>query len=57
MAIILFGSQHEKTCLRGVVNNKGAEQPGHSHSLISAFVFRFLESIISKLTESEISTF
>ena len=31
------------------VNNKGAYQPTHSRSLISAFVFRSFESIISKL--------
>ena len=24
----------------GLVNNKGADQPAHPHSLISAFVFR-----------------
>ena len=32
----------------GLVNNKGADQPSHSHSLISAFVFRSFESIISR---------
>ena len=32
----------------GLVNNKGADQPTHSHSLISAFVFRSFESIISR---------
>ena len=34
----------------GLVNNKGADQPAHPHSLISAFVFRSFESIISKLS-------
>ena len=34
----------------GFVNNKGADQPAHPRSLISAFVFRSLESIISKLS-------
>ena len=38
-------------------NNKGADQPAHPRSLISAFVFRFLESIISKLATCEFSTF
>ena len=52
----LTGPQCEKTCLRRFVNNKGADQPAHRRSLISAFVFRFLESIISKLATSEIST-
>ena len=28
-------------------NNKGADQPVHLHSLISTFVIRLLESIIS----------
>ena len=30
-------------------NNKGTDQPAHSCSLVSAFVTRSLESIISKL--------
>ena len=32
----------------GLVNNKGADLPAHPHSLISAFVFRSFESIISR---------
>ena len=32
----------------GLVNNKGADQPAHPHSLISAFAFRSFESIISR---------
>ena len=32
----------------GGANNKGADQPVHPRRLISAFVIRFLESIISK---------
>ena len=42
---------------RGVANNKGADQPAHAPSLISAFVVCFLESIISRLATSEITTF
>ena len=34
----------------GLVNNKGADQPSHLHSLIRAFVFRSFESIISRLS-------
>ena len=34
----------------GLVNNKGTDQPAHPHSLISAFVLRSFESIISKLS-------
>ena len=38
-------------------NNKGADQPAHPRSLISAFVIRLSESIISRLATSEISIF
>ena len=55
--IDLFGPRREKTCLRWVANNKGADQPAHPRSLISAFVIPLLESIISKLATSEISIF
>ena len=53
----LVGSRREKTCLRGFANNTGADQPAHPRSLISAFVIRFLESIICYLTTGEISIF
>ena len=39
----------------GFANN--TDQPGQPHSLISAFVIRFLESIICKLAAGEISIF
>ena len=51
------GPQREKTCLRGFVNNKGADQPARSRSLISAFVIRLLKRIILRLATSEISPF
>ena len=35
-------------------NNKGADQPAHPRSLISAFIIRLLERMISKLATSEI---
>ena len=41
----------------GFVNNKGADQPVHPRRLISAFVIRFLESIISKHASRKISMF
>ena len=41
----------------GFANNKGADQPAHPLRLISAFVIRFLESIICKLNTGEISIF
>ena len=52
-----IGPRREKTCLRGFVNNTGADQPAHPRSLISAFVIRLLESIISRLATSKISIF
>ena len=36
---------------------RGADQPAHRCRLISAFVIRFLESIISKLATGEMSIF
>ena len=38
-------------------NNKGADQPVHPRSLISAFVIRLLENIISRHATREISMF
>ena len=52
-----LGLRHEKTCLPGFPNNKGADQPAHPCSLISTFDIRIFESTISKLTTSEISIF
>ena len=43
--------------LRGFVNNKGADQPAHPCSLISAFLICLLESIISIICTSRISLF
>ena len=52
-----IGLRREKTCVRGFANNTGADQPAHPRRLISAFVIRFFESIISKLATSETSIF
>ena len=38
-------------------DDKGADQPAHPHRLISTFVIRLLESVISKLASNEISIF
>ena len=38
-------------------SNKGADQPAHARSLISAFVVRLMERIISKLATSDIYFF
>ena len=35
------GPRLTKNCHPGFANNKGADQPAHSHSLISAFVICF----------------
>ena len=43
--------------VRKPVYNKGADQPAHPRSLISAFVIRLLENIISRLAMSNISIF
>ena len=48
-------SGHEEMCLMSYVNNKGADQPAHPRSLISAFVVRCLDSIISLDSIAEIS--
>ena len=57
VSLLSYGPQREKTFLQGFVNNTGADQPAHMRSLISAFVIRFVESIISKLASSNISIF
>ena len=57
MSQLIYGPRREKTCLRRVANNKGADQPEHPCSLISSLVIRFLEGTISKLATNEISIF
>ena len=37
-------------------NNKGADQPAHPRSLISAFVFRCLDSVMSLVSVIKISS-
>ena len=46
---------HEKMCLMSYANNKGADQPAHPRSLISTFVVRCLDSIMSLDSLAEIS--
>ena len=41
----------------GFVTNNGADKPAHQRRLISAFVIRFLESIISKIAMRHFSNF
>ena len=42
-------------CLMSYANNKGADQPAHPRRLISAFVVRCLDSIVSLDSIAEIS--
>ena len=55
--IVIYGPHCEKTYLRVVANNTGADQPAHLCSLIRAFAIHFLESIKRKLDSSEIRIF
>ena len=43
--------------LRGLANNTGADQSAHPRSLISAFVIRFLKSVVCLVATGEISMF
>ena len=47
---------HEKTCLKSHANNKGADQPAYPRSLISAFVVRCLDSVMSLVSVIKISS-
>ena len=52
-----MGLDVRKPVLGGLPTIHGADQPAHLRSLISAFVIRFLESIIYKHAADEISIF
>ena len=54
---ILIWPGHAKMCLMAYANNKGADQPAHTRSLISTFVVRCLDSMICILATSEVSRF
>ena len=53
---MVWASMRENLSL-GFATNKGADQPVHLCRLISAFVTRFLESIISEFASRKISIF
>ena len=53
---VIWASTRENLSLV-FANNKGADQPVHPHRLISPFVIRFLQSVISKLATDEFSIF
>ena len=54
---ILFEPGHEKMCLMPYANKKGADQPAHPRSLISTFVVRCQDKMISLVFIFEISRF
>ena len=43
-------------CLMSYANNKGADQPVHLRSLISAFVVRCLDSVMSLVSVTKIAS-
>ena len=45
----LYEPRHEEIYRMSYANNKGTDQSAHPHSLISAFVVQYLDSIISIL--------
>ena len=47
---------HEKMCLMAYANNKGADQPAHPRSLISVFVVCCLDSVMSLISVTKISS-
>ena len=48
-AMYMTWASTQENLSSGLTDNKGADQPAHSHSLVSASVIRFLESIKSRL--------
>ena len=48
---------HGKMCLMPYANNKGADQPAHPRSLISAFVVRCQDRMIPRVYISKVSRF
>ena len=46
----------EKMCLISYTNNKGADQPAHPRSLISVFVVHCLDSAMSLVSVTKISS-
>ena len=43
-------------CLMSYANNKGADQPAHPRSLISAFIVGCLDSVMSLVSVTKISS-
>ena len=55
--ICVYEPGHDKVCLMPYADNKGADQPAHQRSLISAFVVRCQDRMISLVYVSEITRF
>ena len=47
---------HKKRCFMPYANSKGAHQPAHPRSLISAFVIRCLDSVMSLVSVTKLSS-
>ena len=54
--LIRYEPGHKKTCLMSYANNKAADQPAHPCSLISTFVVRCLDSVMSLVSVTKISS-
>ena len=52
---VLLGQETHENLSSPFANIKGTDQPVHPHSLVSDFVVRLLESIISITATSELS--
>ena len=55
--VIVVFPDHTHLLISVIVNNKGADQHAHPRSLISDFVIRLLESIISRHATGEVLIF
>ena len=52
----VLNEPHYENLFLPYATNKGADQPAHLRSLISAFIVRCLDSILSLVSISEISS-
>ena len=56
LPFLLIDPGHEKKCLMSYENNKGADQPVHLHSLISALFVFWLDSTKPLVSMYEIAS-
>ena len=52
-----YMSRAMRKLVMSYANNKGADQPAHPRSLISAFVVCFLDSVMSLVSVTKLSSF